>query len=260
MFLGNSLNFIKQVNVYYTMKQGFWIIVKKIVKNADVVLEVLDARFPNITRISRLEKMAKEKLILVINKADLVSKNTLDKIKIEFKNSKYILVSSKNSGNISELIHLIKNKGKVAVIGYPNTGKSTLINRLSSGGRARTSSESGFTKGKQLISGKGFMLMDTPGIVPFEDRDEIRLGLVSGISPAKLENPDLVANKLIHIFKKNNPLEFEEYYGVDMNLDSYSIILEIGKKRHMLLKKGKIDERRSAVSVLEDWHKGKIKL
>ena len=107
------------------MKQGFWIVVKKIVKDADILLEVLDARFPNITRIARLEKMAKEKLVLVINKADLVSNKTLDKIKTEFKNSKYVLVSSKNSKNIWELIKLIKNKGKVAVIGYPNTGKRT---------------------------------------------------------------------------------------------------------------------------------------
>ncbi|HJO02207.1 MAG: 50S ribosome-binding GTPase [Candidatus Woesearchaeota archaeon] len=240
------------------MKQGFWIVVKNIVRNADIVLEVLDARFPNITRISRLEKMAKEKLILVVNKVDIVSKKTLDKIKTEFKNSRCVLVSSKNSENISELKKLLK--GKVAVIGYPNTGKSTLINKLSSGGKARTSSESGFTHGKQLIAGKGFMLMDTPGIVPFADRDEVRLGLVSGISPSKLENPDLVATKLIYIFKKNNPSEFGKYYDVDMTLDSYSILLEVGKKRHMLLKKGEIDERRAAVSVLVDWHNGKIKL
>jgi len=102
--------------------------------------------------------------------------------------------------------------------------------------------------------------MDTPGIVPFGDRDEVRLGLVSGISPSKLENPDLVATKLIYIFKKNNPLQFGNYYGVDMTLDSYSILLEIGKNRHMLLKKGEIDERRASISVLEDWHKGKVKL
>jgi len=239
------------------MKQGFWIIAKKIVKDADVVLEVLDARFPNITRISRLEKMAKEKLILVINKVDLVSDKTLDKIKTEFKHSKYVLVSSLNSKGVGELIKLLK--GKVAVIGYPNTGKSTLINKLSLGGKAKTSSESGFTKGKQLITGKnGIMLMDTPGIVPFAARDEVRLGLVSGISPSKLENPDLVATKLIYIFKKNNPSLFERYYGVDMSLDSYSILLEIGRKRHMLLKKGEIDERRAAISLLVDWHKGKI--
>ncbi len=243
------------------MKQGFWIIAKKIVKDADIVIEVLDARYPNITRIARLEKMAKEKLILVINKIDIVSKKTLDKIKNEFKNSKYILVSSKNSKNIGKLINLIKYKGKVAVIGYPNTGKSTLINKLSLRGKTRTSSESGFTRGKQLIAGKkGIMLMDTPGIIPFKDRDEIRLGLVAGISPSKLKDPDLVATKLISIFKKNNPFEFGKYYGVDMSLDSYSILLEIGKKRNMLLKKGEIDERRAAICVLEDWHKGNIRI
>ena len=83
---------------------------KKIVKDADIVLEVLDARFPHITRILRLEKMAKEKLILVINKIDLVSRKTLDKINTEFKNSKYVLVSSKYNKNFGELINFIKEQ------------------------------------------------------------------------------------------------------------------------------------------------------
>lgn len=243
------------------MRQGFWVITKKIIRNADLVLEVLDARFPEITRIPRLEEMAGEKLIFVINKIDMVSRDTLDKIKTEFKDSRYILVSSKNSNGIGKLIRLIRHKGNTAVIGYPNTGKSTLINRLSSGGRANTSPESGFTKGKQLIAGKqGIVLIDTPGVVPFEDRNELQLGLVSGISPSKLKDPDIVATKLIDIFKNNNPLEFARYYGVDMYLDSYDILLEIGKKRCMLIKKGEIDERRASISILEDWHNGKIKL
>ena len=248
------------------MKQGYWVIVRNIVKKADVVLEILDARFPNITRIRKLEKMAGKKMIIVLNKIDLLSHSTIENIKGEYAKTKFILVSSKNSWGIKKLIWLVKSSSpheniKVAIIGYPNTGKSTLINQLSSGGRARTSTESGFTKGKQIIKGKqGITLMDTPGIVPFEDRDEIRLGLVSGISPSKLKDPDLVATKLIRIFKKNNPLDFGKYYGIDMNLDSYSVLLEIGKKRHMLLKKGEIDERRVAISILEDWHKGTIKI
>lgn len=248
------------------MGQGFWVIAKNIVRNADVVLEVLDARFPNITRISRLEKLAENKIIIIINKADMVSSKTLEKIKTEYKNTNYVMVSAINSRNIKDVIMMIKKlankkKIKVAVIGYPNTGKSTLINRLSKGGRAGTSPESGFTKGMQLISGKGdIMLIDTPGIVPFEGRDEIRLGLVSGISPSKLENPDLVAATLIEMFQKNNPSSFKEHYGVDMDKEPYEILLDIGKNRNMLLKKGIIDERRAAISLLEDWHKGKIRL
>ena len=246
------------------MKQGFWTIAKNIVRNADVVLEVLDARFPNITRISRLEELAKNKVILIINKADIISDKTMEKIKNEYNHTNYVLISATTSRNIGKLIMMIKmlankKKVKVAVIGYPNTGKSTLINRLSKGGKAGTSSESGFTKGMQIISGKGdIMLIDTPGIVPFESRDEVRLGLVSGISPSKLENPDLVAIELICMFQKNNPSEFKGYYGVDMDKDSYEILLDIGKNKNMLLKKGIIDERRAAISLLEDWHKGKI--
>ena len=147
------------------------------------------------------------------------------------------------------------------MIGYPNTGKSTLINRLSKKGRAGTSSESGFTRGLQLITGKGNLtLFDTPGVVPYGDRDETRLGLMSGISPSKLKDPDLVAYKLIEIFRKNNPAALEKEYDIDPKLDSDEILCEIGKKKNMLLKKGIVDEKRAAVQLLIDWHKGKIKI
>ncbi len=251
------------------MKKGFWTIVEDIIRQSDVILEVLDARLPELTRIRKIEKYAsfyKRPVIFIINKSDLVSKTTLEKNIRGYHSSNTVIISAKKLKGIRGLIKKIKSKtkienAKVAVIGYPNTGKSLLINKLSRGSKVRTSSESGFTRGLQLISGKNNLrLFDTPGIVPFHGRDEVRLGLVSGISPSKLENPDLVATKLIYLFKKNNSLEFGKYYGVDMSLDSYSILLEIGKKRHMLLKKGEIDERRAAVSVLEDWHKGKIKL
>jgi ribosome biogenesis GTPase A len=247
------------------MKQGYWTVVKRMVSKADVVLEILDARFPNLTRIKRLENLAGKKLILVLNKADIVPEHILEKIKHEYRKRNYILISSKNSKGIHDLLMLIKKSGKgrikVVVIGYPNTGKSTLINRLSEKGRVGTSSESGFTRGVQFISGKrGIMLIDTPGIIPFEDRDEIRLGLVSGISPSKLKDPDLVAAKLIDIFKKNNPKILEKQYNIKMQDDPYEILSEIGKNRRMLLKKGTIDDRRAAITLLEDWHKGKIML
>ena len=243
--------------------------VKNIIKKSDIVLEILDARFPELTRIKKMEEYAffyKKPVILVINKADIISETTIENIANKYPNSNSVIVSAKFSKGVHELIKKIKSQtkienAKVAVIGYPNTGKSSLINKLSRGGKAPTSSESGFTKGLQLISGKGgLMLFDTPGVVPFSDRDEIQLGLVSGISPHKLKDPDIVAYELIRIFMENNPSVLEKAYNVDAKLSPEDFLFEFGKKRNMILKHGLIDERRAAIQLLNDWHEGRIRL
>ncbi|MAE43067.1 hypothetical protein CMO93_04800 [Candidatus Woesearchaeota archaeon] len=251
------------------MKKGFWIVVREIIRKSDIILEVLDARMPELTRNKKFEDYAKKygkKVILVFNKADLVSKSAVEIIKNRYKTSDYALISCKMFMGINELIKEIKSKFKkekinVAVIGYPNTGKSSLINKLSKGGKAKTSSESGFTKGLQLIAGKaGLMLIDTPGVVPYGDRKEILLGLTSAISPSKLNDPDIVAYELIKMFKRNNPIALEKEYGLDSKLDPEKLLFEFGKKRNMLMKKGVVDERRAAIQLLTDWHKGKIRV
>jgi ribosome biogenesis GTPase A len=251
------------------MKKGYWTLVKDIIKKSDVVLEVLDARFTALTRIEELERFVSscnKPLIFVINKADIVSEATIASIRKHYLDCDYVIISSKFSRGIHDLVIRIKTRTKmenarVAVIGYPNTGKSSLINRLSRNGKALTSSESGFTKGLQLIIGRGNLrLFDTPGVVPFQDRDETRLGLVSGISPSKLKDPDIVAYGLIEIFIKNNPSELEKVYGLDTKLSPEDLLTEFGKKSNMLMKHGLIDEKRAAIQLLNDWHKGKIML
>ena len=104
------------------------------------------------------------------------------------------------------------------------------------------------------------MLFDTPGVVPFADRDEIRLGLTSGISPEKLEDPEGVAYELINIFKENNPEALKREYNINPDQEPDEILVEIGKNNNMLVKKGIIDEKRAAIKLLFDWHKGRIKL
>ena len=250
------------------MKKGYYLLVKGLISRSDVVLEVVDARMPELTRIKEFEYYAKKigrPLILVINKCDILSQAALWKIKEKYFHEA-CMVSSKSRYGIHELLIRIKRKCskksiKVAVIGYPNTGKSSLINKLSAGGRAKTGAESGVTKGLQLITGKrGLMLFDSPGVVPFRDRDFIRLGLVSGMSPEKLEDADLVAIELIKIFKNSNPKAIEECYRVDASQDPYDILLGIGKNLNLLMKKAEIDERRTAIHILTDWHKGKIRM
>jgi ribosome biogenesis GTPase A len=251
------------------MKQGFWIVVKDMIRKADVILEILDARMPDLTRNKRLEQYAAnsgKRLILVINKKDLVSHDAIKNIEKSYSGQDYALVSSKSHKDMSRFIGLIKSKAKkdklkVAFIGYPNTGKSSLVNILSKGGKAKTSLESGLTRGMQLITGKGgLMLIDTPGVVPYEDREEIMLGLTSAISPDKLKDPESVAYELIGIFKKNNPIALEKEYGINAGLEPEELLLELGKKKCMLMKGGIVDERRAAIQLLTDWHNGKIRV
>ena len=86
------------------------------------------------------------------------------------------------------------------------------------------------------------------------------MGLVSGVSPAKLEDPELVVYELIEMFKKNNPFALQDAYGIDPNQETEDIINEIGKNSNMLKKGGIVDERRVSIQIIIDWHKGKIKL
>ncbi len=251
------------------MKKNFWIVVKGLIEKVDIVLEVLDARMPELTRNIKLEDCTSrmnKPLILVVNKADIVSGTTIQNIRKQYHGLDCILVSSKMAKGIQDLIGVIKSKVKkekikVVIIGYPNTGKSTLINRLSKGARAGVSPESGFTKGMQFIAGKAnLLLIDTPGVVPYEGRDEILLGIMAGISPSKLDDPDLVAYEILKTFKINNPSAIKEAYGIDTELEPEDMLVEFGKKNNLLIKGGLADERRAAIKLINDWHRGKIRL
>jgi ribosome biogenesis GTPase A len=247
------------------MKQGIGTVVKNIIRRADVVLEILDARMPELTRNSRMEALAKScgrRVVLVINKIDLLSPAARKQLESWYL-GKAVPFSAKRRFGVPALIRAINaGKGapkKIAVIGYPNTGKSSIINLLSAGGKAKTSSESGYTRGLQLIKGKeGLMLFDTPGIVPFEDRDEIRLGLIAGVSPSKLEDPDIVACALIELFLNSNP-EALAAYGAGAGAPE-EILVGLAEKWNMRGKGGVADEKRAAIKMLMDWHAGKLKL
>jgi ribosome biogenesis GTPase A len=83
---------------------------------------------------------------------------------------------------------------------------------------------------------------------------------MSGISPHKLKNPDVVATELIKLFKDKNPKAFSSVFDVNMDVDPYDILEEVGEKKKLLIKGGEVDERRAAIMVLEFWHKGKLRL
>lgn len=184
-------------------------LVREIISKSDIVLEILDARFFEKTRNPDFEKMVhgfRKKLIFVFNKADLVDINDL-KLKIEKSELKpYSILSCKNHEGMSKMRNLIKMEAKklnlgreayVGVIGYPNTGKSSIINFLVGRHVARTSKEAGFTKGvMQVKLSPSLFILDSPGIIPEAEYSPAKNFLPKHIEIGvrtydKIKNPDL---------------------------------------------------------------------
>ncbi|SET01540.1 Ras superfamily GTP-binding protein YlqF [Methanococcoides vulcani] len=250
---------------------SYKLMIKDVIKKADVLLEVVDARFPDETRNSEVERnveRSRKPLIIVLSKCDLVSKETLEKSKSRLsKIAPTVFVSSKERFGTTMLRHKILEvadiKGRdilVGSLGYPNTGKSSVINGVAGKNKASTSSISGHTKGVQLVkAGSRIVFIDTPGVIPFDENDEYRQGLLGVKDATHLSDPIGVSMKIIETICAENKPVLEEFYKVEIgNENSYEILELIGLKANFLKKKGEVDETRVAIKIINDWQKGKL--
>lgn len=252
-------------------------VVGGMIKICDVVLEVLDARYIDETRNKEVEENIKEqrkKLIFVINKCDLVE---VDKLKEEAERKKlfpHVIISCKSGIGKGGLIERIKIEAKralsekkfeiahVGILGYPNTGKSSLINFLTGRNATTTSSTAGFTKGmKKIRLSSGVLLLDTPGIIPSKedtkyDREVLEKHAKIDVEPYdRVKEPEFVVDRII----KQNPEKLEKFYGVEADGDSEILIDELGKRKKLFAKGGVVDSDRTARAIIKDWQDGKIK-
>src|SRR3989338_2476256 len=243
--------------------KNFWKIVNDVIRKSDIILEVVDARFYSESRNEELEKKvmrAGKKLIIVLNKCDLVSKDLLDKIKKQIPDS--VFVSSKeNLGTTilrKKILETAKRKEVIAgVVGYPNTGKSSLINMLKHSSAAKTSKESGLTRAKQLIRiDRKIVMIDTPGVLQYMEKDKSKLVLLNAISASQAKEPDIPAMEIIEKFSKENPSALEKFYGIELKEDAYETLEEIARKLRKFRKKGEIDIDSVSRKIIDDWQKG----
>lgn len=248
------------------------VLILKIIQDSDIILEVLDARFIEETRNFEIEEQIKKqdkKLIYVINKSDLLLNK---KRKINLVPS--ILVSCKERGDIKKLRDLIKIFSKkikkpfgekiiVGIIGYPNTGKSSLINLLIGKSSAGVGSEAGFTRGIQKLRlDENILLLDSPGVIPEKQYSHIEKEKISkqtiagGRSYSQVKEPEIVVAKLIQVY----PNVLEKFYNIQAKGDSEILIEELGRKKGFLKKGGLVDIDRTARFILRDWQIGEIKI
>lgn len=247
---------------------GFWPIVLNVLRNSDVVLLLVDARMPELTRnseiISKVESMKGKRLIIVFNKSDLINKKEIDKLNIEYPNAFFI--SAKKKKGVEELKGTLENMAenwnrpslRIGLVGYPNIGKSTLINLLAPSVRSKVSPVPGTTKKTMWVRSGKLRIMDSPGVIPFGDKN-IQMGMSAAKDPHKIRNPDKVAMKIIEFLMDKDERILKRAYKASGE-DSYEVFLDIGKKKGFLIKGGEVDENRVAIKVIDDWQKGRIKL
>lgn len=260
-------------------RQKYPNVLLKVIDISDIVVQVLDARFFNEMRNEEIEKIIKKqkkKIIYVLNKSDLIDKEKIKKSELE-KIKPYVFTSCTKREGIKELRDKIKQIAKsvkkspgnkfdriqVGIIGYPNTGKSSLINLLIGKMSAGVGSEAGYTKGMQKLKlTKDILLLDSPGVIPSEDYSQheqekiTKHQKVGGKSFSQIKEPEILLVALVKEYSK----QIDKYYGIDSDEDSEKLIEEVGKKNRFLKKGGEIDSDKTSRKIIKDFQEGKIKI
>jgi ribosome biogenesis GTPase A len=241
---------------------NFWTIVNNVIDKADVILEVVDARLAHDSRNPEIERKVSEKrkkLIIVINKCDLITRPEMELLKKEIKNSVFVSsLQMLGTTILKKKILQVGNKEKivVGVLGYPNTGKSSVINAVAGRSKARTSPQSGQTTGQQYIRvGRRILLIDTPGVIPFKEEDEFKHAVISAKDFTKVKDPEIIALDIISSLHGR----VELHYGVKVSEDPEEVLEAIAIKCNCLRKGGVADTETTARKILKDWQRGLIK-
>ncbi len=252
-------------------------------KLVDAVCEVIDARIPISSRNPELDELTLGKpRIIILNRADQADPNA----NVSWRNyfiacgAVAIETDSKSGKGVQRLSETVKSllkekleyyasKGqverplRVMVVGIPNVGKSSFINRVAKRKVAETSDRPGVTRGKQWITlGGGIELLDTPGILwpKFEDRTVGEHLAFSGAVKDDIIDTVTLAAHLLELLRDSYPERIEERFKFkpSPDCDGFAILNEAAKKRGFLLKGGEYDLERMAAVLLDEFRGGKL--
>ncbi len=259
-------------------------IMKENLPDVDVVFELLDARIPQSSRNPEIRNLLGDKKSLVIlNKADLADPRETEAWKEYFlkeEKKPLVAIDCKNGKGMAELLNAAKAllreklerdraKGmkkaiRAMVVGIPNVGKSTLINRLAGQKKAQAENRPGVTRNKQWVKvNQELELLDMPGVLwpKFEDPTTGENLAITGAIKDTILPTEEIACLLLKRLKECAPELLMQRYKLnetDLEKEIYEIFLIIGKKRGFLQGGGSVNEERCAAMLLEEFRNGKI--
>lgn len=258
-------------------------LIKENLSRVDAVCELVDARLPESSRNPELDEIVGSKpRIILLNKCDLADeKATAKKIK-EFaeKGITALPVDCRSGKGLDKfqptVREVLKDKIKanndrgmvgkalrIMVVGIPNTGKSSFINRMAGKNRAKVADKPGVTRSNQwFFIGSGIELLDTPGVLwpKFEDPEVgFKLAFIGSVKDEILDSQE-IAVRLLVVLQKNYPERLTKRYKISdfAELEPYELLELIASKRGMLLRKGEYDTERAAVMLLDEYRSGKL--
>ncbi len=258
-------------------------LIKECLPQVDAVTEVLDARVPESSRNPELSDLIGDKpRILLLNKCDVADPNATARWVAHYKKScaAVLPVDCKSGKGLNQFIPLMREvlKDKIAkneargmagkplrimVVGIPNTGKSSFINKMAGRNRAEVADKAGVTRHNRWFAiGNGVELLDTPGVLwpKFDDpRVGDKLAFIGSVKDTVVDQETL-AIRLLEIMKTEYADRLEERYKITdfSDLETFEVLELIAKKRGMIVKGGEADYTRASVMLLDEYRGGKL--
>lgn len=254
-------------------------------KLVDAVAEILDARIPLSSKNPDLQKLIQNKpKVVLLNKCDMANQTATSRwidyyasqgitaIAVDCKSGKGLNKFAPAVNNVLfERRERLKAKGmvnpmlRIMIVGIPNVGKSSFINRVAKQNRAKVEDRPGVTRGNQWYSiAKNIEMLDTPGVLWPKFDDKIvgeRLAFTGAVKDQILDT-ELLAVRLLDFLRSLKPADFIARFkleDIDLDaIDSYELLNVIGKKRGMLISGGEIDTERAAIMLLDEFRSGKL--
>ncbi|GEL06874.1 ribosome biogenesis GTPase YlqF [Salisediminibacterium halotolerans] len=256
--------------------------IKENIKQIDVVIEIVDARIPEASRNPMVDEMTNSKpRLMLLNKADLADANTT-KQWVQFYEAKgfaALPIDAQKGKGINEIPAKVREQAqhlldkfarqginpraiRALILGIPNVGKSTVINRLANKKATKIGDKPGVTKAQQWIKvGKDFDLLDTPGILwpKFDDeKTGFRLALTGAIKEEIFDFEETTLF-LLTFLTNNYPEALKQRYNLsELPENTLSLFDKIGEKRGCLMAGGAVNYEKAAEIIFRDFRQGKF--